>query len=265
MAVSKTSRYHAKLLQKFGPEDDFETMAGLFMAYVTAVYGLIDQAKLQKGETVLIHSATGGVGMAAIQIAQGIGAEIFATVGSPEKREFLKTHYGFDDTHILNSRDMSFAEGVMAATNGRGVDVSLNYLIREPLRATWNCIANYGRHIELGQTDIFDQGWLDMTPFARNASFIAVDLVLVAQTRPEIIERQVSHPEKTPGALLISKFSLLERVLKMYHAGTIKPIAKLSIFPASEVIRAFIRFGEQDRIGKIVVSFDQTTELIVSK
>ena len=184
-------KYDARFLQKIGPEDTFESMATFFMPFVTAVYSLVHLAKLQKGETVLIHSAAGGVGLAAIQIAQSIGAEIFATVGGSEKREFLKLHYGLDDHHIFNSRDSSFVKGVMTVTNGRGVDVSLNSLVREQLRATWNCIASHGRHVELGQTDIFDEGLLDMTPFKRSASFIALDLALIMEERPEIMARSV--------------------------------------------------------------------------
>lgn len=185
--------YDARLLQKIDDEHSFDSMATLFLPFVTAVYSLVHLAKLQKGETVLIHSATGGVGLAAIQIAQHIGAEIIATVGAPEKRQFLKENYGLDDAHILNSRDTSFAKGVMELTKGRGVDVSLNSLVREQLKATWNCIAMQGRHVEVGQTDMLDEGYLDMTPFLRSASFIAVDLNLIMNEKPELITEYVNQ------------------------------------------------------------------------
>lgn len=180
-------RYDARFVQKIKADESFEEMASMMMPFLTAVYGLMHLAKLQRGETVLIHSATGGVGLAAIQIARMIGAEIYATVGTPEKKEFLKKVYGLDRGHIFSSRDAGFVTEIMRMTDDRGVDVSLNSLVREQLKATWNCIGNHGRHIELGQTDILDQGMLDMSPFKRGASFIAMDLVLVFEHKPEII------------------------------------------------------------------------------
>lgn len=164
-------------------------MSSIMMPFLTAIYGLIYLAKLQPGESVLINSATGGVGLAAIQIAKMIGAEIFATVGTPEKKKFLIKEYGLQDDHVLSSKDASFAAEIMQTTGGRGVDVSLNSLVREQLRATWNCIGHHGRHIELGQTDILDQGILDMSPFKRGASFIAMDLVLVFEHKPDLVSQ----------------------------------------------------------------------------
>lgn len=118
-----------------------------------------------------------------------IGAEIYVTVGAPEKKEFLRNTYGLDDDHIFSSKDAGFATEIMRMTKGRGIDVSLNSLVREQLRATWNCIGSHGRHIELGQTDILDQGILDMSPFKRGASFIAMDLTLVFENKPDIISQ----------------------------------------------------------------------------
>ncbi|KAG4025199.1 hypothetical protein MFRU_064g00360 [Monilinia fructicola] len=231
-------RYDSRFLQKLRPEETSDHMSSIMMPFLTAIYGLIHLAKLQPGESVLIHSATGGVGLAAIQIARMIGAEIFATVGTPEKKEFLKQEYGLQDDHVLSSKDASFAADIMRITDGRGVDVSLNSLVREQLRATWNCIGYHGRHIELGQTDILDQGILDMNPFKRGASFIAMDLVLVFQNKPDLISK------------------ILGEVMQFYREGKIQLLPNLSVFPASEISQAFEAFGKKDRIGRVVVSFD---------
>lgn len=162
----------------------FEEMAGMPLVFATAVYGLLYLGCLRKGEKVLIHSATGGVGLAAVQIAKMVGAEIFATVGTPAKREFLKSQYGIEDSHIFSSRDTSFAAGIMAATNGRGIDVSLNSLVRELLAASWSVMANNGRHIEIGRTDIMEFGILDLNVFKRNTTFSAFDFGVVADDHP---------------------------------------------------------------------------------
>jgi NADPH:quinone reductase-like Zn-dependent oxidoreductase len=99
------------------------------LIFLTAYYALVTVGRLQPDETVLIHAAAGGVGQAAIAIAQYIGAEIYATVGSPEKRQLLIEQYGIPDDHIFSSRDTSFAKGVMRATNGLGVGQYSHYNI----------------------------------------------------------------------------------------------------------------------------------------
>jgi NADPH:quinone reductase-like Zn-dependent oxidoreductase len=180
-------RVDSRFLQKLRPDESFNEMACLLVPFLTACYGLIHAAKLQRGETVLIHSGTGGVGLAAIQIAKMIGAEIFTTVGTTDKKEFLNKTYGINDDHILSSRDTGFAAEIMRLTNGRGVDVTLNSLVGERLRATWSIIGRHGRHIELGQTDILDHGTMDMSPFKRAASFVAMDLVLDVKHKPEFV------------------------------------------------------------------------------
>lgn len=145
------------------PKDmKFETAAALPSVYVTAIYGLYNLAKLSKGETVLIHSAAGGVGQAAIQLANLIGAEVFATVSTPEKANTIISKYGVQKDHIFSSRDLLFAKGVMRMTKGRGVDVILNSLAGEFLRRSWNCIAPFGRFIEIGKKDAQDNGRISL-------------------------------------------------------------------------------------------------------
>ncbi|KAM3065606.1 Reducing polyketide synthase boa9 [Clarireedia jacksonii] len=240
-------RVDSRFLQKLRPEESFDEMACLMIPFLTACYGLIHAAKLQRNETVLIHSGTGGVGLAAIQIAKMIGAEIFVTVGNKEKKEFLKKTYGIDDDHILSSHDVSFAPDIMRLTNGRGIDVILNSLVGERLRATWSIIGRHGRHIELGQTDILDHGTMDMSPFKRAASFIAMDLVLDAKHKPDLVS------------------SILSDIMKYYREGKIQLLPNIDVFPVSEISSAFKEFASQSRIGRVVVSFESETIRTVIK
>ncbi|CAJ2509291.1 Uu.00g143170.m01.CDS01 [Anthostomella pinea] len=232
---------HFKAIHLHQMRDDdglsFEEMAGMPLVFATAVYGLLYLGRLKKGEKVLIHSATGGVGLAAVQIAKMVGAEIFATVGTPAKREFLKREYGLEDSHIFNSRDTSFAAGIMAATNGRGVDVALNSLVRELLAASWSVMANNGRHIEIGRTDIMEFGILDLNVFKRNTTFSAFDFGVVADDHPEIVA------------------SVMKDVMKYLREGKIRPLQPMALFPATQVSAAFAEFANPQRIGKVVVSF----------
>jgi NADPH:quinone reductase-like Zn-dependent oxidoreductase len=117
-----------------------------------------------------------GLGQALIQIAQDIGAEIFATVGSAAKRQLLVKQYAIPVDHIFNSRDLTFAKGVMRMTKGSGVDVIVNSLEGESLRRTWECIALFGRFVEIGVRDILANSRLDMAPFSKSATFASVHL-----------------------------------------------------------------------------------------
>lgn len=156
----------------------FEEATTLPVCFLTAVYSFFDLANLQKGQTVLIHSAAGGVGMAAIQIARYLGAEIYITVGSEEKRKFLEENYGIPRSRMFNSRSVAFAPELMKATNGRGIDVILNSLAGDMLHETWRCVAENGIFIEIGKKDILDRNSLSMEPFNWNASYRAFDLSL---------------------------------------------------------------------------------------
>ncbi|KAI0479875.1 hypothetical protein F4859DRAFT_503798 [Xylaria cf. heliscus] len=232
-------RFKAMHLHQMHDSDglSFEEMAGMPLVFATAIYGLLYLGRLKKGEKVLIHSATGGVGLAAVQIAKMVGAEIFATVGTPAKREFLIQNYGIEDSHIFSSRDTSFAAGVLAATNGRGVDVALNSLVRELLAASWSVMANNGRHIEIGRTDILEFGILDLNVFKRNTTFSAFDFGVVADDHPEIVA------------------DVMKDVMKYLREGKIRPLEPMALFPATQVSAAFAEFANPHRIGKVVVSF----------
>ena len=105
-----------------------------------------------------------------------IGAEIFATCGSPEKRKFLIEEHGIPDNHIFSSRDTSFGDGILTLTKGRGVDVILNSLTGDLLQETWRCIAKFGRFVEIGKRDLLNSAKLCMRGFLRCTSFTTMDL-----------------------------------------------------------------------------------------
>lgn len=124
----------------------------------------------------MIHSATGGLGQASIQICHNIGAEVYATVGNDEKRKFLVDRYGIPEDRIFSSRSTDFASELMHATHGAGVDVILNSLTGELMEESWRCIAAGGTMVELGKKDMLDRNYLSMEPFGRNASYRCFDM-----------------------------------------------------------------------------------------
>ncbi|GLA78477.1 type I Iterative Polyketide synthase (PKS) [Aspergillus tubingensis] len=149
-------------------------------AYLTAIYTLIGIGKLQKDQSVLIHSACGAVGLAAVHICQSIGAEVFASVGSDEKVEYLMKTFGIPRSHIFDSHSVSFLSGIMRETNSRGVDLVLNSLAGELLRASWKCVAQFGKLLEIGKRDILGHGMLDLNGFQGCRSYCGFDLYSVA-------------------------------------------------------------------------------------
>jgi len=139
---------------KLPPELSFDEAAGMPVAFLTAYHGLRVLADLSAGEWVLIHAGTGGVGMAAIQIAKSVGAHIVATAGSEEKRDYLRS---LGIAYVGDSRSTAFADVVRVATGGRGVDVVLNALAGDMITAGMDALAPNGRFVEVGKADIWDE------------------------------------------------------------------------------------------------------------
>lgn len=158
--------------------------AAVPIAFLTAAYGLLHLARLQHGERVLVHSAAGGVGLAALQIARQAGAEVLATAGSDEKRALLRA---MGVPHVFDSRSLRFADDVLAATAGQGVDVVLNSLAGEAIAASLRCLAPYGRFVELGKRDIYGGTAISLAPFRANLSYFAVDLDRMMRERPQVL------------------------------------------------------------------------------
>ena len=174
---------------------------------MTAWYALRNVGRLREGERVLVHAGAGGVGMAAIQIALHLGAEVIATAGSPSKRALLKT-LGVE--HVIDSRRGDFAESVLKITAGKGVDVVLNALAGEAIPMGLSCLAEFGRFIEIGKRDIYQNARIPLRPLRNNASFhvVAMDAVfhgneeLTRQMLEEIsdlVEKGALRPLPYPG------------------------------------------------------------------
>ncbi|KAL1414008.1 hypothetical protein MTO96_030748 [Rhipicephalus appendiculatus] len=154
-----------------------EDAATVPVAYSTAYYALIVRGAMKPGESVLIHSGSGGVGQAAIAIALSMGCTVFTTVGSQEKKDFLKRRFPeLQDRNFSNTRDLSFEEHVMCETEGRGVNLVLNSLAGDKLLASVRCLATHGRFLEIGKFDLFEDKSLGLSVFLQDVSFHGVML-----------------------------------------------------------------------------------------
>lgn len=165
----------------------FEEAATFQCCYFTVIHALLDLGRMREGTSVLIHSACGGVGLAAIQVAQMMNAEIYVTVGSETKRDYLVNHYNIRKDRIFNSRDDSFLSGLMKQTGGKGVDLVLNSLSGELLHASWKCVAQYGTMLELGKRDLAAFGQLDLRRFLENRSYCGFDMKDLMRDRPLLV------------------------------------------------------------------------------
>ncbi|KAL2703944.1 Highly reducing polyketide synthase ClaI [Penicillium crustosum] len=212
----------------------FEDAATLPLVYSTALYSLLDVANLQANQSVLIHSATGGLGIACIQIAQYIGAKVYATAGTQEKRELLCKEYSIPESQVFSSRDTRFVAGIRGATQGGGVDVIVNTLTGDLLHESWMLCADGGIFVELGKKDIIERNSLSMEPFDRNCSFRAVDL---------------SHKQITDTM----KKGLLTRIFDMIKCGNIGPIRPQTTFALNDIQSAFAHMRSARHIGKILI------------
>ena len=227
-------RNPAILCQKIG-NMDFVTATSFELVSTTAYYALVDLARLQPGEYCLIHSAAGGVGQMAIQLAQMLGAKVIATVGSQSKRDFLKDQFGLEDNMILSSRDPSFVKGVRTITGGRGCDVALNQLAGELLHATWSCIAPFGRLIEIGKRDIHENTKLDMDPFRKNITYASLDLITMFELNKPVLAR------------------LMRVCFELIQNGKIKPAGPLTEVSYAEAQKGFRLLQMGKVFGKVIL------------
>ncbi|RMZ82848.1 hypothetical protein DV737_g1943, partial [Chaetothyriales sp. CBS 132003] len=228
----------------------FEIAATIPVVYSTAYYGLFELARLETGERVLIHAAAGGVGQAAIQLAKLCGAEIFATVGSIEKKNLLIDKFNIPEDHIFYSRDTDFGPAFRLATNGQGADVIINSLAGEFLRESWECLAPFGRFIEIGKRDITSNTRLEMAKFEYNCTFSSVDLTLVAAQRPRILSR------------------VLTAVMDLLVAGKVLPISPITTIGISEIESGLRKLQSGKTSGKVVVQHldkDQVKDVLFEK
>jgi NADPH:quinone reductase-like Zn-dependent oxidoreductase/NAD(P)-dependent dehydrogenase (short-subunit alcohol dehydrogenase family) len=198
-------------------------------AFVTASYALERVAGLRPGDRVLVHAAAGGVGLAAVQLARRLGAEVLATAGSPEKRAFL-VRLGIE--HVMSSRTPDFAGQVLAATGGRGADVVLNSLSGELLEASVGALAADGRFVELGKRGIWEpERFAAAKP---GASYAVLDVAALAAEDPALV-----------GSILAS-------VTSRVATGELEPLP-LATFPLASASDAFRTMAQARHVGKLVV------------
>lgn len=212
----------------------FEAAATIPTVFFTVYYSLTHLAHLQPGEKVLIHGAAGGVGIAAVQLARHIGAEVFATAGTPDKREFVRL-LGAD--HVLDSRSLTYADEIMQITAGGGVDVVLNSLAGEAIRRNLRVLKPFGRFLELGKRDFFENTPIGLRPFKDNISYFGIDADQLLIARPELAG------------------TLFEEVMGLFRKGVLTPLPYRA-FPAARVEEAFRTMQAARHIGKVVVTFE---------
>lgn len=233
MAVGSYASYvitPAKFVVRKPAQLSFAEAASIPSAFLTTQYALHTLAKMKTGDRVLIHAAAGGVGLAAIQMAQQAGAEIFGTAGSPSKREMLKS---LGVQHVMDSRTHDFAEEIMQITNGKGVDIVLNSLADEFIAKSVSALAEDGRFIEIGKRGIWSkEQFASVRP---NAFYATVDLLIEANQNPDLIA------------------NLFAEIMPSFENGTFKPLP-LHVYPASEVIDVFRLMAQGKHTGKLVIA-----------
>lgn len=234
-AVANSVRTKAIFAFKLPRDMSFEAGATMPLAYATAYRSLVDLGGLRHDESVLIHAAAGAVGQAAINIAQMIGARIYATVGSLEKKEFLVKEYNLAEDHIFYSRNTSFSDTIQQATRQQGVDVVLHSLAGDALRESWKCLSKFGRLINISSRDANLNAALEVTHSDQNASFASVDIMSIAAERPAMLNR------------------LLLDVSNLIRYGKIRPVHPATLFPISDVETAFKTLHSGKAYGKVVV------------
>ncbi|MCC6172910.1 MAG: SDR family NAD(P)-dependent oxidoreductase [Gammaproteobacteria bacterium] len=224
----------ARLVRRVPAALSLAQAAAVPVAFATAHHALVDLARLQPGERVLIHAAAGGVGLAAIQIARSRGAEIYATAGSPEKRALVAS---LGARHVMDSRSLAFRDELLAVTGGEGVDVVLNSLAGEFVQAGLDVLRPYGRFLEIGKRDIYQNSRIGLLPFSRSLSYFAIDLDRTIRERPGEIA------------------SLLDAVLAGFERGEYDALPLRSV-PVSSMTDAFRDMAQGSHTGKLVITHD---------
>ncbi|MEU8957810.1 type I polyketide synthase [Streptomyces sp. NPDC048518] len=207
--------------------------AALPCAYLTAWYALRHLARLRAGEKVLIHSASGGTGLAAVNLARARGAEVLATAGSEAKRTYLR---GLGIAHVMDSRTLDFADQVREITEGGGVDVVVNSLTGPAQSASLELLAHRGRFIELGKRDIYANTRLGLLPFRQNVTFAGVDVLMMMRQDPELL----AEGYRELGAMLA--------------AGSL-PLLPVTEHPVGEASSVFHTMASARHTGKLVLTW----------
>ena len=216
-----------------------EEAATIPSVFFTVYYALHHLAGLKRGDRVLIHGAAGGVGMAAIQYARYVGAEVFATAGSPQKRDFLRL-LGVE--HVFDSRSLLFADQIMEASGGAGVDVVLNSLSGAAMRRSLQVLRPFGRFLELGKRDFYEDAKVGLRPFRNNISYYGIDADQLLAERSDLAG------------------SLFRAMMSLFEQGAFRPLVHRT-FSARRITDAFRCMQQSAHIGKIVVTYEDVERI----
>lgn len=222
---------HERQVTKMLPEIGMAEAAALPTPFSTADYALRDLARLTEGETILIHSAAGGVGTIAVQLALHVGAEVIATTSTEDKRAFLR-ELGVE--HIFGSRSPDFGDAIMAHTKGRGVDVVLNSLSGRSMSESFRVLRPFGRFVEIGKTDVYRNRQVGLQQFGENKSYFCLD-----------VNRQYLNPKADGRERLV-------RAMQARRDGIVHTLP-VQTFDFAESAAALRRLGQGKHIGRIVV------------
>ncbi len=223
----------------------FDEAATIPTAFFTAQYALDHLARVRRGERLLIHGAAGGVGLAALQVARQAGAEIFVTVGSLEKRTLMMA-LGVPEQRIFDSRSQQFADDILAATNGEGVDVILNSLAGDAIHRNLAILRPFGRFLELGKRDFYENSRIGLKFFRNNLSYFGIDADQLMEEKPELAREIFAD--------------LVER----FEQGVYTPLP-YRVFEAPRISDAFRLMQKSGHIGKILVRPPQRAFIPIDK
>ncbi|XHG07542.1 hypothetical protein AWENTII_010681 [Aspergillus wentii] len=215
---------------------DQTTAGAVLVAYATALYSIRDAAHLQSGDSILIHSGAGAVGQASIALAKSLDAgAIFVTVGSEEKRNFVRERFGIPDENIFSSRDLNFGQAIDHRTQGHGVDIVLSSLTGDAIRESCRVLAPFGRFVEIGKKDLVNNGRLEMRYLKQNITFSVVDMALLAKKKPKAFHQ------------------LAQDALAMASNPGTPDLGPLTTSPITEVEETFRTMQTGKHIGKLVL------------
>ena len=229
----------AALAVKVPPGLSATEAATIPVVFLTAYYALHHLARIKAGDRVLIHAASGGVGQAAIQIAQLAGAEVFGTA-SQGKWSVLER---LGVRHIMGSRSLDFADEVLRATDGEGVDIALNCLTGEFIPKTLSVVKNGGCLLEIGKLGIWSEA--QVAQHAPTVAYFTIDLLNLRRTQPHLIQ------------------SMLAVLAEQLHAGHLRPLPQ-TIFPLAQATDAFRTMQQAKHTGKIVFTIAEPASLPAS-
>lgn len=205
--------------------------AALPIAFLTAIHALETCGRMRADDTVLIHAASGGVGLAAIQLARLAGARVLATAGNDEKRAFVREQ-GADA--VMNSRSLAFADEVRRLSGG--VDIILNSLPGEAIPRGIEALAVGGRFLEIGKRDIYGDAALGLYAFRNNIAFFGIDLDQLFKQQP----RRMGE--------------LLRTLPERFESGELQPLP-ITVQPATEAVTTFRSMQQARHIGKLVIDY----------